>query len=96
MRTTVETTNPQFVNDKFNGSQARDYITNHYMDKINFYKLMKWSLIVNNEQADTSTVENKIKQLKSQMRQALDLVREAGVLGKQVRINGTLGLEISD
>ena len=80
----------------FTPSQTADMLTGLIDQKINFYKIMRWSSSVNDENVDTSWISDKINELQAEKEKVKSLVNEARSYGKRVSVKGSFEILLED
>ncbi|NAS30982.1 hypothetical protein GTQ40_08385 [Flavobacteriaceae bacterium R38] len=86
----------KLVDGVFTPSEASDVINSLINEKINFHKLHRLSMYEGNVNSDTSYDDGRVTQLKKEKADFNLIYQEAKLAGKEVRIHGTLEVEIID
>lgn len=86
----------QLVDGQFTPSEASDIIKALIKEKINFHKIHRLSMFEGNIDSDTSLDDSRVNQLKKEQIKFDAICDEARSLGKNIRINGILNIEVID
>jgi hypothetical protein len=97
MNTTKEVMNKvQLVDGIFTASEASDIVSSLIGEKINFHKLHRLSMSEGNINSDTGYDDSRVVELTAERKEFKELCREARLMGKKIKINGILEIEIID
>lgn len=94
MTTTKVTHKVHLVDGVFTPSEALDVINNLIGEKINFHKIHRLSMCEGDMNSDTAYDDSRVHELMQEKDDFKAIYKEAKLLGKQVRINGILNVEI--
>ncbi|MDB4655430.1 hypothetical protein OAE48_01140 [Flavobacteriales bacterium] len=83
MIATQEIEKIELANGGYAPSQASDVLNALIQQKINFYKIVRLSARVGDEDADTAWIDEKISTLKREQESAKHVIEEARILGRQ-------------
>lgn len=86
----------KLVDGKFTALEAKEVINTLIDEKINFHKIHRLALCEGNENSDTSFDDSRVGQLMREKEDFREIYMEAKRAGKQLRIQGTLEIEIID
>ncbi|WP_298951664.1 hypothetical protein [uncultured Nonlabens sp.] len=97
MNTSKEVLNKvQLIDGQFTPSEAADVVSSLIEGKINFHKLRRLSLSEGNMHSDTGYDDSRVKELTIERKEFKAVCREALTMGKNIKINGILEIEIID
>jgi hypothetical protein len=96
MATTEVMHKVKLVDGKFTALEAKEVINALIDEKINFHKIHRLALCEGNENSDTSFDDSRVGQLMREKKDFREIYMEAKRAGKQLRIQGTLEIEIID
>lgn len=86
----------KLVEGKFSAIEALDLVNALIREKINFHKLHRLSVCEGNENSDTSYDDGRVAQLYRDREQFVEFFQEVKASGKNLRIRGTLEIEVVD
>jgi hypothetical protein len=86
----------QLVDGIFTASEASDIVSSLIGEKINFHKLHRLSMSEGNINSDTGYDDSRVVELTAERKEFKELSREARLMGKRIKINGILEIEIID
>lgn len=96
MTNTDVTHQVKLIDGSFLPSEAKDLINALIDQKINFHKLRRLSLWERDHHDESFFDNNRITQLLQEKKEVIELLKEAKQSGKQLRINGSLNIELID
>lgn len=96
MATTEVMHKVKLVDGKFTALEAKEVINALIDEKINFHKIHRLALCEGNENSNTSFDDSRVGQLMREKEDFREIYMEAKRAGKQLRIQGTLEIEIID
>ncbi|KAB8153011.1 hypothetical protein EZY14_011560 [Kordia sp. TARA_039_SRF] len=96
MATTEVMHKVKLVDGKFTALEAKEVINALIDEKINFHKIHRLALCEGNENSDTSFDDSRVGQLMREKEDFREIYMEAKRAGKQLRIQGTLEIEVID
>ncbi len=96
MTTTEVTHKVKLVDGKFTAMEAKEVINSLIDEKINFHKIHRLALCEGDVNTDTTFDDSRVGQLMREKEDFREVYLEAKRAGKQVRIHGTLEIEIID
>lgn len=94
MIATQEIERIEIANGGYAPSQAADVLNALIQQKINFYKVVRLSERIGNEDADTSWIDEKIENLTAQKENAKQVIKEARMLGRKIHLEGSIKLRL--
>jgi hypothetical protein len=86
----------QLVDGIFTPSEASDVISSLIREKINFHKLHRLSICEGDVNSDTDYDDSRVILLSQERTEFKVICREAKLMGKKIKIKGTLEIEITD
>lgn len=86
----------QLVDGEFTASEASDLISSLIKEKVNFHKIHRLSMFEGNVNNDTSFDDLRVSELLKEKQEFKAFCREARAMGKKVKINGILNIELID
>jgi hypothetical protein len=89
-------TKVQLVDSTFSPSEASDVVSSLIREKINFHKLHRLSMCEGNVNSDTNYDDSRVVELELERKEFKEICREAKLMGKRIKINGVLEIEIID
>lgn len=89
-------TKVQLVDSTFSPSEAADVVSSLIREKINFHKLHRLSLCEGNINSDTGYDDSRVVELTAERKAFKEICNEAKLMGKKIKINGILEIEIID
>lgn len=89
-------TKVQLVDSTFSASEASDVVSSLIREKINFHKLHRLSMCEGNVNSDTNYDDSRVEKLELERKEFKEICREAKLMGKKIKINGVLEIEIID
>ncbi|PTX62738.1 hypothetical protein C8N46_102138 [Kordia periserrulae] len=96
MATTEVMHKVKLVDGKFTALEAKEVINSLIDEKINFHKIHRLALCEGNEKSDTTFDDSRVGELMREKEDFREIYMEAKKAGKQLRIQGTLEIEIID
>lgn len=94
MLATVNKEQVRLADGNYSPSQASDMLNALIDQKINYYKVLRWSMRVGNEGTDTSWLDEKIASLETDKNNLVHIIKEARQDGRQLEIKGELEISI--
>ena len=86
----------QVVKGEFTPSEAALIITNLLDQKINFHKLQQLQIWEGDHKCETEPLDTRIQELQEEKLIAHEFINNIRGLGKKLRINGVLEIEVVD
>lgn len=84
----------QLVDGSFSPSEAQDLINGLIDEKINFHKIQRLCRYESDEKNPCSFQNDRLAELKEEKRSLKSIIEEARANGMQLKINGTLEIEL--
>lgn len=96
MKTTAEQIDQklQLVKGEFTPSEASHIITNLLDQKINFHKIQQLQVWEGDHKCETESLETRIQELQQEKLIANEFIHTIQNLGKKLKINGVLEIEV--
>ena len=96
MYSVQESQEVKLVNGTFSPSESMDVISHLVNAKINFHKIHKICVFEKNNDENTNEDNNCIQTLLEEKEAFKAIYKEAKILGKKLKITGTLNIEFVD
>jgi hypothetical protein len=84
------------VKGVFTPSEASDVIIGLIDEKINFHKIQRLQIWEGNHKCETNQLDGRIKELQESKRIAREFIADIRSLGRNLKINGTLEITVTD